>query len=446
MEGMLEEPSLDLVRVFLLMAFYMFGACRRNSAFMYLGVASKAADILGLHVSAQYKRMSLDARNARLRTAKSIRVFDVVCNSILGRTSSTPSLRPGHTSYVSDEAGANSDTIHRALALGATYEIAAILDVAVTKSAEGAVQTKEAEQLVLALQQRSRNFPSTLRTTSGGETTDSRRVTIGNVHVSGAYYFSVILVTRHFLIQHIVPQLSERAMPLMGDRGGSRHGSGEEARIAQLADACIEAAAFMAQMCYQVMRSGKLLGNMCILKAWIFATGLVLGFSLLAEDVGNMSERRTSFLKSLHVLGELKRLSPQAEQYYTILSSFHQAIKAYKEQQYRNRNAPRATLVDQIFLPDNTADLEVPEVLMTQLPSPEMSTHDSLSSDWLNGMSLDAIHNVSPVDQALIGENDVIMRMLWDSNQYMMDYPVGMLPDDEMGLIPPSQDQDSFAD
>lgn len=47
--GMLENPSIDLVRLFLLMSFYMLGACRRNAAFMYLGVASRAAVALGLH-------------------------------------------------------------------------------------------------------------------------------------------------------------------------------------------------------------------------------------------------------------------------------------------------------------------------------------------------------------------------------------------------------------
>lgn len=62
---MLENPSLDLVRVFLLMAFYMFGACRRNSAFMYLGCASRAADILGLHESAQHKHTTPSTRSAR---------------------------------------------------------------------------------------------------------------------------------------------------------------------------------------------------------------------------------------------------------------------------------------------------------------------------------------------------------------------------------------------
>lgn len=45
----LEDPSLDLVRVFVLMSFYMLGACRRNAAFMYLGVASRAAVALGFH-------------------------------------------------------------------------------------------------------------------------------------------------------------------------------------------------------------------------------------------------------------------------------------------------------------------------------------------------------------------------------------------------------------
>lgn len=48
-EGFVCDPSLDMVRVFLLMAFYMLGACHRNAAFMYLGIASKAACALGLH-------------------------------------------------------------------------------------------------------------------------------------------------------------------------------------------------------------------------------------------------------------------------------------------------------------------------------------------------------------------------------------------------------------
>jgi hypothetical protein len=54
MEGMLEDPSITMIWAFLLMAFYLLGACRRNSAFMYLGVAARAAHLLGLHETNQY--------------------------------------------------------------------------------------------------------------------------------------------------------------------------------------------------------------------------------------------------------------------------------------------------------------------------------------------------------------------------------------------------------
>ncbi|KAJ4989221.1 hypothetical protein SVAN01_05300 [Stagonosporopsis vannaccii] len=425
---MLENPSLDLVRVFLLMAFYMFGACRRNSAFMYLGCASKAADILGLHVSAQHKHAAPSARDARLRAAKSIRVFDVVCSSILGRSSSTPSLRAGFSSYVSDGINDSNGVVYRALALGATYEISALLDTAVKKSGEGELDVDTAENLVLALQQRSRNFPSILRKSTEEDSSNNRHMVIGNVHVSGAYYFSVILVTRQFLIQHVVPQLSDRPRLIQ------HHNINGKTKIDQLADACIEAATFMAHMCHQVMRSGHLLGNMCILKAWIFATGLVLGFSLLVEDVANTSERRTAFLKSLHVLGELRHLSPQAEQYYGILTSFHQAIKVYKERTCRKKRASRGTLVDCVFLPEGTADGNEPEAITTQLPSPEMTMQDISSADWLDGLPLDTLNDMEPVDSTLMGDNDIIMRMLWESERYAMDYPAGMLPDAETSI------------
>lgn len=52
--GFLEDPDLDMVRTFLLMAFFMLGECRRNAAFMYLGVAAKAALALGLHSRESY--------------------------------------------------------------------------------------------------------------------------------------------------------------------------------------------------------------------------------------------------------------------------------------------------------------------------------------------------------------------------------------------------------
>ena len=64
-QGMLCDPSLEMVQSFLLMAFYMLGACHRNAAFMYLGVAAKAASALGLHRADQFHDLPSDERNAR---------------------------------------------------------------------------------------------------------------------------------------------------------------------------------------------------------------------------------------------------------------------------------------------------------------------------------------------------------------------------------------------
>lgn len=64
-EGMLKDPSVNMIRAFLLMAFYMLGACHRNAAYMYLGVASKAAAALGLHIARQDQGLSRDELRTR---------------------------------------------------------------------------------------------------------------------------------------------------------------------------------------------------------------------------------------------------------------------------------------------------------------------------------------------------------------------------------------------
>jgi hypothetical protein len=61
----LEDPSVDMVRCFLIMTFYMLGACRRNAAFMYLGIASQASSALGLHVTEQYRHFSMADQSVR---------------------------------------------------------------------------------------------------------------------------------------------------------------------------------------------------------------------------------------------------------------------------------------------------------------------------------------------------------------------------------------------
>lgn len=72
--GMLENPSLDLIRLFILMSFYMLGACRRNAAFMYLGVSARAAAALGLHLTS-FTQLEADEQQKRQVVCRNCSLF-----------------------------------------------------------------------------------------------------------------------------------------------------------------------------------------------------------------------------------------------------------------------------------------------------------------------------------------------------------------------------------
>lgn len=63
--NMLEDPSINMVRLFLILGFYMLGACQRNAAFMYIGVAARAACVLGLHHDDAYSQVPSVERSTR---------------------------------------------------------------------------------------------------------------------------------------------------------------------------------------------------------------------------------------------------------------------------------------------------------------------------------------------------------------------------------------------
>lgn len=68
-------------------------------------------------------------------------------------------------------------------------------------------------------------------------------------------------------------------------------------------------------------------------RAWVFAAGLILGFSLFAyDDVESRNETESAFQSARHVLQYLANLSPQAKQYDEILTSFAEAILKHRQQ------------------------------------------------------------------------------------------------------------------
>jgi hypothetical protein len=372
----LEDPSMDIVRVFLLMSFYMFGACRRNAAFMYLGVAARSAVALGLHTDSygslsggeqqeRYEvlpeyitRVSTDSNRSRLWM--SLCVIDLLASSILGRPAATASLLgenkreiPGMTAEPA-EAG-----------LLASYQLSLILEEVIScLYSDKAASTETADSLLAKLNRWRDHLPESLRTSSENEEPmAAQERIIGNMHVACSYHFAVILVTRPFLISTLSVRLARLHRTLSGAAIDTPE---EDPAHSRLAAACIDSAVYMLQTCMEVHQSGLLLRNMGILKymtlhdtrslvlmgvvyrAFIFAAALVLGFSMFSSrDVD--SEIDGAFAGALIILRMLAHQSAQAAHYLEILTLLEAAVTQQRRRLAAQARQRRSQYVSRIF-------------------------------------------------------------------------------------------------
>uniref|UniRef100_A0A093ULZ1 Filamentous growth regulator 27 n=1 Tax=Talaromyces marneffei PM1 TaxID=1077442 RepID=A0A093ULZ1_TALMA len=407
---MLQAPTVNLARAFALMAFFMLGACNRNPALMYVGIASNISVILGLHSPESYQQLPVEKREARLQTGKSIRVLDLICNTILGRPGSTPVIS-SDDEYLDGEICPNYAT------LCAVYEVVAVLQLVVneTKENEGASINK-AEQCLVQLREWSSRLPTHLRRQTLGDSSahyslETRRATIGKIHLACIYYYGVIQITRQFLVDHIIPSVY----------GESREGVTDN-RTLDLAKMCTEAALFMAQMCDDAENAGAFLGNMCILKAWLFSAGLVLGCSLLqlndhAEDI------RHAFHATSKILGRFGRNSQQAKQYHGILSNFADAIANYQRKSRMKRLRLENSNVERILAFDEPNDQQ-PVAFQTQT---NMSPSRVASVTIINDDSIGTFESDDHLLQwnwPVASENNEILRMFLDPClEHLMNLP-----------------------
>lgn len=283
---------------------------------------------------------------------------------------------------------------------------------------------------------------------------------IANVHVAGTYYFGIILVTRQFLIQNVMPQLHGHASKAKkGQHQNNREGYKGADAVADLSRSCIGAAIYMAQMCREAVDAGVFMGNMCIIKAWIFAAGLVLGFALLADESSD-TEAREAFRGSQHVLSIIGRLSPQARQYHGILSAFSDAIDNYKRQMRRERNESGIPYVEQILSYDSASVVSAQKQKngvfdrynegsavvddtgqgqsqiplgggtgISQLPTPGFNVDDNPAGEagfWDGSDTLSSVNMAEflPDEWSSPADNELMLRILWDGYTMGFDDPL----------------------
>lgn len=357
---------------------------------------------------------------------------------------------------------------HRDLALRANYESCSILETVVGKIVDdGPLTTSSAKHFLQLLTEWSQALPVSLRQRPRkGDPTqyqdpNYRERMVANVHVAGTYYFGIILITRSFLIQHVMPQLGGGgSKPEKRARRNDEGSKDAGIAVAELSRSCNGAAVYLAQMCREAIDAGVFLGNMCIIKAWVFAAGLVLGFALLADETSN-TDTREAFRSSQHVLSILGRLSAQAEQYHRILAAFSDAIDKYTRQMMRQQ-ASRVPHVEQILSYDVSSGVsagivdggvfaqtcyitprndfvvnigkpqeEGQPILSAgtaQIPTPDLNIDDAAADpDFWNGsdsLSSITMSDFVPENWPTAADNELMLRILWDGYAMSFDEPL----------------------
>ncbi|KAI1921338.1 hypothetical protein LOZ64_001620 [Ophidiomyces ophidiicola] len=369
--GMLQDPNLELVWAFVLMAFFMLGACRRNAGFMYLGVATRAAVALGLHNEDSYAAVTLADRQKRLKTWMSLCVLDLLVSSILGRPSATSSLRSelGQGLILKMRWG---DEAHSRLL--ASYKITDLMDtVANDLYGQKSVSTNAAEHFLEKLDNWKKELPATMRTASSNcGSHEEQEHTLGSIQVVCFYYFAAMLATRPFLISTLTARLV-RSQQSSCSSGASTPNTQEDPTHARLASACVDSAAYLVRACQDAGRANLLLANMCIIKALVFAAALVLGFSMFAKTKPD-PEAEAAFVGAREILEIFSPQSAQAAHYFEILTHLSNAINEHRGRLAKEPKTRNGAYVGRIF------ELDAPQ------PSPLAVEADTLSVNYSEEM------------------------------------------------------------
>ncbi|KAF9887522.1 hypothetical protein FE257_010100 [Aspergillus nanangensis] len=391
LEPLIQSPNLEMVVVFLLMSFSMLGACRRNLAYMYLGVATRGAVVLGLHCREAYMSTNIPESRRKARVWMSLRVLDSVVSTILARPSGLAGLALDQlddvmTSLYWQDGDEDANLL-------ASYRLAAIMDRVVNKVySRKSVSTDIAEDLLRQLRQWTELFPGFYRIPTESTKDQQSTEAISRVVISTMFHFTVTLVTRPFLITTLTAHMTQIGRRVPGETLLS-----QDPVHVQLASACTDSAIWLLHACLEAKEAGLLLDYMFVTQALVFAAALILGFSLFVQREINL-ETEAMFSAARDILRSFSAHSPQAGCYHEILTHLSQTISHQRQQTALQSCRRSSSYFDQVVPRDTVQGGAQVNVLQINTPP------QYLDDDW----SSPSRNNVSDIDSWLLQNQPII--------------------------------------
>lgn len=263
--------SIETVQAFILVTLYMLCACQINGAFLFFGIAVRAAYSIGLHRTEVNSRFGPEIHRHRDRLWKSLRIVDLFLSTSMGRPPCTSDVDCTVPYRQVDDDGQELFDI-----LNASVQIFLILEGIVL---EVYSRRKISFQLTEGISRQLRDFSvrwlHQLKRVVSSPPEDNAADINGACQVLASYYYAVMLVSRPFLMYELYRRLSPEPSTVYG-RAGLVSGK------SKLADACIDAASMMVDQISDLIDKGVVSGSRRPILVYVIpCSGAVSVFYLL---------------------------------------------------------------------------------------------------------------------------------------------------------------------
>lgn len=333
MSGVMEDISIVTAQANILITTYLLGASRRNAAFVYLGSAVRTAHVLGLHRSDVNAFFGQAEYAVRERVWKVLRVLDLFLSISLGRPPSTSETRD-----------TKADAHY-----SATNDLCAIFEAIVTQVYSKRIVSPGAVEYI---SQHHRQWTTKLDKGLAADdikpgefvnTAHGNKVpNIGLYHVKEAYYWTIMLVARPFLVDSIAKSMS-RLNTHQEDRATTSSYPGQV-----LVHACVDSAIRTVDLLSGLTMTEEIPKRLPFVVNSLFIAGLVLGLAQFG-DMDRLFSIENGLSGVHKILTLFSRYDTVAKRNLEIVENLQAVCHEYLGHRARQKMAWHSLLIGGLF-------------------------------------------------------------------------------------------------
>ncbi|KAJ5621138.1 hypothetical protein N7510_005122 [Penicillium lagena] len=176
---------------------------------------------------------------------------------------------------------------------------------------------------------------------------EHQRYVLRNASVACDYHFSMMLLTRPFLVACLRISFQNNTNPQSGEFSNYQN-SNIHKDVAQGAMQAIDAALSTVQLIYEIYVAGLLFNNMPLVVARVFVSALTVCAAFLGR-LGDPKECELAIHRADQILQHFMKSSPQAKQYDAILKRLSKAAFGFGNHQGQRDSSNRITSISDLF-------------------------------------------------------------------------------------------------